>query len=82
MNRHTMSIDIVYVANLKPGDLAAGDVDRHAPTRPAQPYAVAMEVRRVEKEDGGYRMYFSDDPMTLLYSSLRSASDQVMVIRP
>jgi hypothetical protein len=35
-------------ANVKPGDLVAGDVVPAAPTRPVQPIARAMRVESVE----------------------------------
>jgi hypothetical protein len=41
-------IDVKYAANVKPGDLVAGDVVPTAPTRPVQPIARAMRVESVE----------------------------------
>jgi hypothetical protein len=78
-----MNIDVVYVRNLKPGDVYAGSVQLDAPTRPVQPIAHAMEVRNVSEVPAAvYTLWFSDDPHSSLHSAPRKGHDLAMVIRP
>jgi hypothetical protein len=76
------SIDVVYAANMKPGDLYAGDVNPDAPTRPVQTFAAAHKLASVER-------FRADDGRP--WVRLRSASfelspvpavTQCLVIRP
>jgi hypothetical protein len=43
-----IAIAVRYPMHVKPGDLVAGVVNMHAPTRPCQPFATAMRVESVE----------------------------------
>ena len=77
-----MELDVIYARALKPGDLWAGIVDPHAPTRPVQNFAHAMRLTDVEL------VTFPDAPgivrcraHDLALTPVRESS-QVMVIRP
>ncbi len=76
-----LCVEVIYAANLKPGDLYAGRVVPDAPTRPVQPMAAAMTLTRVTKvtRDDGRKWIALDAGRLGLTSVL--ASSQVLVIR-
>ncbi len=83
---HTMTspsrVEVVYVANLRVGDLVAGDVVPDAPTRPVQPYAAAMVLRNISEVPAAvYTLWWSDDPTSGMHSAPKRGTDQVLVIR-
>ena len=81
MNR-TQSIDVIYAANLKPGDLYAGRV---APGsgRPVLPNAAALEIATITPYDDGGRELLALTAVGLETYPLTpvDASCQVLVIR-
>ena len=74
-------LDIIYAANLKPGDLYAGQVNPDAPTMPVQPCAVAPTITEATPyQDGqGHRMMRL--PAGQLAMTSLPAGRQVLVIR-
>jgi hypothetical protein len=81
-----MRVDVKYAANLKAGDIYAGDVVPDAPTRPVQEFLNAWEivsVETVETADGKrYTQPFGlmgSDAIALTALPVRR---QVMVIAP
>jgi hypothetical protein len=81
-----MRVDVKYAANLKPGDMYAGDVAPDAPTRPVQEFLHAWKiasVETVESADGKRytqpHAFMGEDIIALTAAPM---GRQVMVIVP
>jgi hypothetical protein len=76
------SIDVVYAASMKPGDLFAGLVVPDAPTTPVQTWAAAHKLTSIEAftgEDGLKWLRLKAGPFDL---TPVPAVTQCLVIRP
>jgi hypothetical protein len=80
------SLDVIYAANLKPGDWWAGNFVPDAPTRPVQPFAGAhlvASVRTYADDDG--RKWIAVTPAGAMAQfgelSPALAASQVLVLR-
>jgi len=80
------SLDVIYAANLQPGDWWAGNFLPDAPTRPVQPWARAHRVAAVRSytgADGGRWMAVTPAGAMAEFGELTPvrAATQVLVIR-
>lgn len=74
-------LDVIYAANLKPGDLYAGNVAPKAPTRPVQEFAAAMRITEVEQFRTDERTWMRITAGQFELTPVPAAT-QVLVIRP
>jgi hypothetical protein len=80
MHRGPLRLDVVYAANLKPGDALAGYLVIDAPTTPVQPMAAALTLTEVTRyDDGGTAMVRLRAGDLELFSARTTA--QALVIR-
>lgn len=77
-------LDVVYAANMRPGDWYAGDVVPDAPTRPVQLFAYPILVARLERftsEEGRSMVRVITDGPAILQTTPVGVGQQVLVIR-
>jgi hypothetical protein len=75
------SVEVAYAAQMKPGDLYAGDVDPAAPTRPVQVFAAAHRLTGITPYADGQGRRMLHLQAGVLTLTPVAAAGQVLLIR-